>query len=346
MRGPNDPKGTLFDASNEPILCSSLSPSGTECVIGGCDHGLRVFNVANGKQTRNLYTKKFGHSEWVSCVTYCPDGSIISGGMDKKLCLWKPNSTVCSDLLGHGHSISDVQVTANGSIIVSSSYDKTIKLWSIRGVELSTLLGHRAPVLHFAILGGYIVSGSRDGVLLAWDMSRDGGSMEFARHNGHVTAVQTGIGSSDAPLVTTGDQAGTLRLWDLRAPRAGPSQSKTLHPGGAINDIQIASNLYNSVLVTSGADKKIRISDARMNLNPIGDLGSHRDFIYTLKLLGNLILSGSGDGMLLVHDMKQDNGKLLYGLGANAAAVRCIEATENTFIAAGDDGNAIMYHFP
>ena len=39
------------------------------------------------------------------------------------------------------------------------------------------------------------------------------------------------------------------------------------------------------------------------------------------------------------------SGKLLYGLGANQAAVRCIAATRSHMIAAGDDGNAVVYAF-
>ena len=45
----------------------------------------------------------------------------------------------------------------------------------------------------------------------------------------------------------------------------------------------------------------------------------------------------------LVHDLAA--GQLLYGIGANAAAVRCIGTTQNRLIAAGDDGNTIVYKF-
>ena len=69
----------------------------------------------------------------------------------------------------------------------------------------------------------------------------------------------------------------------------------------------------------------------------------HKDFIYTMSSCGDCLLSGGGDGILLVHDMT--NGKLLYGLGANQGAVRCIAGTGNKMIAAGDDGNALVYEF-
>ncbi len=69
----------------------------------------------------------------------------------------------------------------------------------------------------------------------------------------------------------------------------------------------------------------------------------HSDFIYSLRIAGCLALSGAGDGMLMVHDLVE--GRLLYGLGANRAAVRCVSTSGDLLIAAGDDGSAITYDF-
>jgi len=141
-------------------------------------------------------------------------------------------------------------------------------------------------------------------------------------------------------IVATGDQAGTLRLWDLRMAQKA-AMSKQAHPGGAINEMKYSST--TCTFVTAGADKSIMVNDARMNMRTIVTFDSHKDFIYSLQVADNFIFSGSGDGMLLVHDIK--TSELLYGLGANAAGVRCIEVTEQLLIAAGDDGNAITYVF-
>lgn len=37
--------------------------------------------------------------------------------------------------------------------------------------------------------------------------------------------------------------------------------------------------------------------------------------------------------------------QVLYALGANKAAVRCIEATTDRMLCSGDDGNSVLYHF-
>lgn len=55
------------------------------------------------------------------------------------------------------------------------------------------------------------------------------------------------------------------------------------------------------------------------------------------------MFSGDGAGMLLAHDI--DSGKLLYGLGANEGAVRCLGAVGDKLVAAGDDGNGLVFTF-
>jgi hypothetical protein len=46
---------------------------------------------------------------------------------------------------------------------------------------------------------------------------------------------------------------------------------------------------------------------------------------------------------MLFHSMK--TGQLLYGLGANEGAVRCIDSTSKCVVASGDDGKALVFSF-
>lgn len=79
----------------------------------------------------------------------------------------------------------------------------------------------------------------------------------------------------------------------------------------------------------------------------------HRDFIYCMNLVSSasrgqserdIIVSGGGDGMLLVHSLS--SMRLLYGLGCcSAGAVRCAIGGPDRLTVAGDDGNAMLYKF-
>lgn len=79
--------------SNRPILCSSSNWEAGEIVVGSSDHALYVLDVESCSQKRCLHSKKSGHREWVTCVAHLKDGSILSGGMDSRLCLWKAETS-------------------------------------------------------------------------------------------------------------------------------------------------------------------------------------------------------------------------------------------------------------
>lgn len=68
-----------------------------------------------------------------------------------------------------------------------------------------------------------------------------------------------------------------------------------------------------------------------------------RDFIYSLYCAGDMCFSGAGDGMLIAHSLTDLKPK--WGIGANAAAVRCIGGSADRLVATGDDGNALVFAF-
>ena len=57
--------------------------------------------MRTGRVKRTLYTRTYGHSEWVTGVTYLTDGRILSCAMDNKLCLWSAGGVRCVKLEGH-----------------------------------------------------------------------------------------------------------------------------------------------------------------------------------------------------------------------------------------------------
>jgi WD40 repeat protein len=49
---------------------------------GSQDHSLRVYDLSSFKHVKELYTKRYGHTEWVTSASFLPDGRILSAGMD------------------------------------------------------------------------------------------------------------------------------------------------------------------------------------------------------------------------------------------------------------------------
>lgn len=83
-------------------------------------------------------------------MAYLNDGRILSGSMDKRLCLWEKGAIKCHDLVGHNGSISKVKVDSN-NVAISSAYDSSLLVWRLDSKECVQGLfkGHKDAVLEF-----------------------------------------------------------------------------------------------------------------------------------------------------------------------------------------------------
>uniref|UniRef100_A0A7S0N463 Guanine nucleotide-binding protein subunit beta-like protein n=1 Tax=Pyramimonas obovata TaxID=1411642 RepID=A0A7S0N463_9CHLO len=346
--GPAELKGQRLDMSDRNITCMSVNEQ--KVVVGSCDHALYEFNMHTGSRApRKLYTKNYGHKEWITTVAHFPDGRVVSGAMDSKVCVWDARALKCVDLIGHGGSISVVLAGRDGRTVLSSSYDKTIRFWDVgrsKPTGVSILQGHKAPVLGLVWSeDGIVASGDRAGAVRIWDatVGHSLWSVENA-HEGHVTALAwlpSGAGSNTTALLMSGGQDGQLRVWDHRQKRKTAEQPLHCSTGGSGAIGQIEYVPQTRTVVTAGADKRINVVDIRMGFTCRCSYEDHHDFIYSLAVCGRYAFSGAGDGQILAHDIEDD--KLLYGLKSFTSAVRCIGVTNEQLIAGGDDGKVIVW---
>ena len=148
----------VLDASDRNLM--AMSVQNNKGVAACADHGLHCFDLTSktdvdgnttlARLTRQLHSKRYGHADWVSVVATLPDGRVLSGGQDSKLCLWNSSGVVCKDLRGHTAAISALGV-GDTCTALSSSYDTTVRCWNLSsGAETACLRGHNAPVLDMA----------------------------------------------------------------------------------------------------------------------------------------------------------------------------------------------------
>jgi WD40 repeat protein len=128
-------------------------------VKGSSDHGLRVYSLAFGKQIKELFSKKYGRSEWVTSVAILNDSRIASGGMYSNICIWDAKAIKCKYLHEHSGSIS--KIIPDDQIFLSASYDSTFRIYDINPSEcLGVLKGvHKGPVTEFSRVNSPCVSG-------------------------------------------------------------------------------------------------------------------------------------------------------------------------------------------
>lgn len=360
-KGPLDAAGRFFDASDRNLLCMDVllpkngagwgeekgkkSSGGLQCVVGSADHGLRVFETSTMKELKNLYNKDYGHTEWVTSCKYLPSGQILSGGMDSKLCLWNripcAGPAKCQNLLGHTASISQVEVNEN-SIAVSASYDRTLRIWDCNGggKEIGCLAGHKAAVMQFSWNGEQIISGDRQGQAKIWDLPNATCVSTLSTKRGQISALGHLIHNDFGNWTMFGDQGGVLTILDFRQGKK-PVYQNVLHPSAALTSLKVTPDA--PYVISCGADSRLLALDPRKNFDVVHEWTDHKDYVYSVETVGSLVLSGGGNGWLLVHDTK--TGKCLYGLGASKAAVRSIFAAPKQLICAGDDGKAAVYDY-
>lgn len=350
-QGPRAPEGKVHSVSAQPLLCMGMSRDETEVVVGSSDHALYVISVGTAR-VRTLYSKQYGHTEWVTCLAPLADGRILSGGMDSKICLWDATGGKCTHLLGHTGSVSCV-LRLDDDRAVSTGYDKMVRLWNVgrrrspHPRDISVLQAGTAPILELAFLfrGQHGVCGDRDGGVQVLDFQANQVLRQHLRaHTGHTTSVFGSQNEDAASLYYSGGQDGMVQGWDMRQKDAIVSLALHLdprkHTKGAVGFIR-APVEDPTKLLTAGADGLIHVVDKRQAFRVLYSFTEHSDFIYSFHLRGPLCLSGAGNGMLHVHDWQ--TGNLLYGLGANQAAVRAIATSSNHLVAAGDDGHVIVY---
>ncbi|KND00912.1 uncharacterized protein SPPG_04012 [Spizellomyces punctatus DAOM BR117] len=364
--------------SERPLLCLDLHPSQKHIVVGSSDHALYVLSLPTLKLTRTLYTKRSGHTEWVTCCVALPSGRVLSGGMDSRLLLWDAHAPVCSELRGHDGSVTSVKVDRGERIAVSSSYDGTVRAWDLNKGRLMSSWGGdfegnlasgdymaatRNPILEVlwspseqsagnSAPSDRLVASTREGRLLVFDMDAKSSAPTavIRAHNGPVRHVL--VGSHPSLIISAGNLDGAIKTFDLRIP---PDRGRcvrkieNLHAGGVTNLVACGDQLVS----TGGGDGTLKVMDGKslQVTNTImaahAPTGSPGASAYAVCPYQNGILSSWGNGKLVGHNL--DHGKRTVEFDGTAQgiknALRALVVTGNgevgAVIGAGDDGVAV-----
>jgi len=277
---------------------------------------------------------------------------LVSAGYDKSVRLWDarraPGAAPAADLRGHGAPVLLLALRADDAAgafaVASGDRGGAVRLWdAAAGAPAAELAGHRGHVTALAWCGALLLSGAQDGCVRAWDPRAAAPAAVIPAHAaaggsgavGDIAVCGTAAEEEEAGGAGGGGGAAAAAAAAGEGGGDGGDSPTTAGPREAA-----------PLVVTAGADKRLCVLDPRGGWRERATLGGHRDFIYSLAVVGGVALSGAGDGLLLAHDVA--SGRALWGLGANAAAVRCVvpfvpQAGRQALVAAGDDGKAIVY---
>jgi WD40 repeat protein len=276
-----------------------MTPDGSRLAVTA-DSGAAVWDIVVGRLLRN-----FGdHTGGAAGVAISRDGSIVlTGGRDNLVKLWDvATGTLLKTFTGHANWVEHVALSPNQRYAASgSSIDGIIKVWdAASGKELQELRGHAGSItgLAFSPDGLTLLSGSWDGSVIAWDLTRADKRFDFnadiraiynpkSEPNEQAQRAINWVGfSNDGARLMAVTHNGAVSLWDAKS-------------GSELMRRPPISSYLNPVILSADGGKifweanlgSVMVSDAATG-NEIGKLPGEAK-------PGSVNLATSADGRLL-----------------------------------------------
>ncbi len=146
-----------FEGHGDQVYCLAWSPDSKLVACAGVGVIISVTDAATGTQVREL---KGGHTGvWVLCLVFGATSDVLySGGGDHAIIEWKlaegREATVTCRLQGHTRDVSSITTSPCGRMMASGSNDGTVVIWDLtRKSRIRVLEGHTKLVMSVAWSG-------------------------------------------------------------------------------------------------------------------------------------------------------------------------------------------------
>lgn len=211
--------------------CAMSEVTNGELYSGGEDGVIRVwqpFGEHASVPTQHLRRELTGgHDGAVMDLRASALGKIVSAGVDRRLCVWDPQSGRCmiKSQAGHTGLICSFQIHGATGNAVSVSADNTLRTYDLTsGENLKTTAAHKGTASCVCVFpDGRLATGGVDGIVRVWKLDKNGFECLHALsgHVGTVIAVSAMPNHRPGPLmgvdysllVSTGSD-GQVILWD------------------------------------------------------------------------------------------------------------------------------------
>ncbi len=196
-----------------------FSPNGTIFVSKDRVRGLTFWDTTTGKPKKTLINASFGKIELFSPDGW----TFASVNYKEIYLLDLVTGELKHTLKGHTEFVTSVSFSPDGQTLVSGSEDQTIQLWDVAtGTHKQTLTEHLAAVtgVAFSPDGSMLVSVSTDNTIYLWDTTT-GKRIKTLANQGVITnqledqeIIERVFFSPDGSTFATVKTDKTIRLWD------------------------------------------------------------------------------------------------------------------------------------
>ncbi|ESO11584.1 hypothetical protein HELRODRAFT_96758 [Helobdella robusta] len=204
-----------FEVCDLPVRAAKFVARKSWVITASDDMHVRVFNYNTLERLHQFEA----HSDYVRSIAVHPTQSFILTSSDDlfiKLWDWEKKWTCTQVFEGHTHYVMQVVFNPkDNNTFASCSLDRTIKVWNLGSSTPNfTLEGHEKGINCIDYYHGgdkpYLISGADDRLVKIWDYQNKTCVQSLEGHAQNISCVAF---HPELPIILTGSEDGTVRVW-------------------------------------------------------------------------------------------------------------------------------------
>lgn len=204
-----------FEVCDLPVRSAKFVARKNWVITGSDDMHVRVFNYNTLERVHQFEA----HSDYLRSIAIHPTQTFILTSSDDmliKLWDWEKKWTCTQVFEGHTHYVMQIVINPkDNNTFASCSLDRTVKVWNLGSSSPNfTLEGHEKGVNCIDYYYGgdkpYLISGADDRLVKIWDYQNKTCVQTLEGHAQNISCVAF---HPELPIILTGSEDGTVRIW-------------------------------------------------------------------------------------------------------------------------------------